>query len=161
MSKVHRIVRATELAASADEVWEHATTMAGVNRELWPLARMSFPAEVATLALSAEQIGRPLFRSWICLLGCVPVDYDEITIVEFEPPRRFLERSPMMSQAFWQHERTVEPTQGGCRLTDRVEFTPRMRLLASIYRLSFGLAFALRHRNLRRLFGAATRVAAD
>jgi hypothetical protein len=33
---------ATRLRSPAARVWEHASTFAGVNRDLWPLARMTF-----------------------------------------------------------------------------------------------------------------------
>lgn len=155
MARSYSIVRASRLAAPAERVWSHAVTMSGVNDELWPLARMSFPREMATLSLSAEPLGRPLFRSTIYLLGLLPVDYDEITIVEFEPGRRFLERSVMFTQAVWQHERTVEPCTEGCTITDRVQFEPRVRWLGPLYRPVFAAAFSLRHLRLRRLFGVA------
>jgi hypothetical protein len=153
MKRTYSIVRSSRLAASADRVWDHAVTMSRVNAELWPLARMSYPREAATLSLSPEQIGRPLFRSTIYFLGLLPVDYDEITIVEFEPGRRFLERSRMFTQAVWQHERTVESCAGGCTITDRIDFSPRLRLFAPLYRPVFAAAFALRHHRLRQLFG--------
>ncbi len=153
MASTFHICRSSLLAAAADNVWQHAITMRGVNRELWPLARMSYPAEAATLSLTADQLGRPLFRSTIFLCGVLPVDYDRITIVEFERPRRFLERSTMLSQSTWQHERVVEPHGAGCRITDRVEATPRVGLLAPLHRAAFTAAFALRHRNLRKMFG--------
>lgn len=153
MTRTYTIVRSSRLAAPADRVWAHAITMAGVNRELWPLVQMSYPPEAATLSLDANQIGRPLFRSWIRLLGVLPFDYDEITLIEFEPGRRFLERSPMLTQAEWQHERTVEPCAGGCTLTDRVEYRPRVAWLGALYPLPFGLAFTWRHRRLTKMFG--------
>jgi len=153
MARTYTIVRSSRLAAPAERVWTHAITMSGVNRELWPLVRMSYPPEVATLSLAADQIGRPLFRSWIYFAGLLPIDYDEITIVEFEPGRRFLERSPMLTQAIWQHERTVEPCAGGCTITDRVDYRPRVAWLGPLYPLPFGLAFTWRHRRLRQMFG--------
>lgn len=153
MARTYTIVRSSRLAAPAECVWAHAITMSGVNRELWPLVQMSYPHEAATLSLAADRVGRPLFRSWIFLAGCVPIDYDEITIVEFEPGRRFLERSPMLTQAEWQHERTVEPIAGGCTITDRVEFLPRVAWLGQVYLLPFGVAFSWRHWRLRRMFG--------
>ena len=33
----------------------------------------------------------------------MPIDYDDLTFIELEPVRRFLERSPMLSQREWQH----------------------------------------------------------
>ena len=34
---------ATRLRSPTAQVWAHASSFAGVNRELWPLARMTFP----------------------------------------------------------------------------------------------------------------------
>jgi len=42
----------------------------------------------------------------------VPIDYDDLTFIELEPVRRFLERSPMLSQREWQHERVIEAAGG-------------------------------------------------
>jgi ligand-binding SRPBCC domain-containing protein len=53
----------------------------------------------------------------------------------------------------WEHERTIDSVPGGCQLTDRLRFSPRIRLLASLYTLVFKAVFRLRHRNLKRAFG--------
>ena len=144
---------ASELRASPEAVWEHATDPAGVNRELRPLLRMTFPKTGESL-VEIWKPGERLFRSWILLGGVLPVEYDDVTIMELEPGRRFLERSPMLSQKLWQHERIVEPVAGGCRITDRLRFVPRIPALGSIYGFFFRLVFRLRHRNLRRAFGS-------
>ena len=141
----------SHLAAPAAEVWAHATSMRGVNRELFPLARMTHPRELAVLEPGRVPLGRRAFRSWILALGALPIDYDDLTFVALEPGR-FLERSPMLTQREWQHERVVEPAAGGSIVTDRVRFVPRVAALGPLFLLVFRLAFRLRHRNLRRLF---------
>jgi ligand-binding SRPBCC domain-containing protein len=143
----------SRLAAPASEVWAHATSMRGVNRELFPLARMTHPRELAVLDPALVPIGQRVFRSWILAAGIVPIDYDDLTFIELEPGRRFLERSPMLTQREWQHERVIEPSDGGSTLTDRVRFVPRVPLLGPVFLAVFRLAFRLRHRNLRRIFG--------
>jgi ligand-binding SRPBCC domain-containing protein len=143
----------TRLAAEPAVVWAHATSMAGVNSELFPLARMTSPRSAANLGAADIVPGRRVFRSWIFALGVLPVDYDDLTFVEFEAPRRFLERSPMLSQRWWQHERTVEAVPGGTLLRDRVEFEPRSALLGRLQLPVFRLVFANRHRRLARMFG--------
>ena len=40
---------ASLLRSSTAQVWEHASTIAGFNRELWPLARMTFPPALGRL----------------------------------------------------------------------------------------------------------------
>lgn len=126
--------------------------MRGVNRELFPLARMSYPMQFANLDSARIPLGRRAFRSWILAAGVLPIDYDDLTFIEIEPGRRFLERSPMLSQREWQHERVVEAVQGGSVLTDHVRFVPRMVVLGPFFLAVFRMAFRLRHWNLRRLF---------
>jgi ligand-binding SRPBCC domain-containing protein len=141
----------SRLAAPAAEVWAHATTMKGINAELFPLARMTSPR----VPLEAKDIvpGRRVMRSWILALGVLPIDYDDLTFAEFEEGRRFLERSPMLSQRLWEHERIVSALPGGCSVVDRVRFEPRVRLLGVLQLPVFRMTFANRHRQLARRFG--------
>ena len=55
--------------------------------------------------------GQRLFRSWLLVGGLLPVDYDDVSFAEVEPGRRFLERSSLLSQSVWEHERTIEPVR--------------------------------------------------
>ena len=62
----------------------------------------------------------------------------------------------MLSARVWEHERTLEPLPaGGARVSDRVEFVPRIRLTARLHRAVIRALFAHRHRRLRARFGAA------
>ncbi len=125
----------------------------GVNRELRPLLRMTFPSDVSDLA-ALRPGARPL-RSWLLLGGLLPVEYDDVVFEELEPGRRFLERSSLLTQRLWEHERIIEPDGTGSLLTDRVLFVPRLPWLAAVHRPVFHAVFAWRHRNLRRLFGSS------
>jgi ligand-binding SRPBCC domain-containing protein len=146
----------SRLAAPPEIVWAHATAMRGVNRELFPLARMTHPRGLSVLDPATVPIGQRAFRSWILAFGLVPIDYDDLTFVELEPGRRFLERSPMLTQREWQHERVIEPAAGGGSvITDRLRFVPRIAPLGPIFLAVFRLAFRLRHRHLRRIFGSS------
>ena len=127
MSRPYSFELSSQLAAPAEEVWAHAASMRGVNRELFPLARMTHPRGLSVLEPGSVPLGARAFRSWILAAGVLPIDYDDLTIVELEPGRRFLERSPMLTQRLWTHERIVEPRAGGgASLTDRVSFEPRL-----------------------------------
>lgn len=150
--RLHRIAITSELGAPADAVWRHATSPAGINRELAPLLCMTFPRELDDLA-AAWQPGRRRFRSWLLLGGVLPVEYDDLVLAEVEPGRRFLERSSLLTQRVWEHERVIEPLAGGCRLTDRVAFEPRVPWLGAVAERVVRALFRLRHRNLRRRFG--------
>ena len=150
---MHRAVFSSELAASPEIVWQHATTMKGVNEELRPLLRMTVPAGLSGVRLDALPAGAHAGRSWLLLFGWLPLDYDDLTFVEHGPGRRFLERSTMLTQSCWEHERLVEPIEGGCRLVDRLQWRGRVVGLGALYRLAVPLLFAHRHRWLRRRFG--------
>jgi ligand-binding SRPBCC domain-containing protein len=145
---------ASWLAAPRDAVWAHATSMRGVNQELWPLAQMTHPRDVTSIGAvgDAPVLGQRLFRSWILAFGVLPIDYDDLTLVELEPGRRFLEHSSMATQREWIHERVLHEAEGGTILTDAVSFVPRIAWLGPLFQSVFVLAFRLRHRNLRRRF---------
>lgn len=143
----------SRLDASPDDVWRRITTFEGVNAELRPLLRMTAPPDARSLDAAEVVPGRRLFRSWILLFGVVPFDYDDVTLVSIEPGRGFLERSPMLSQRVWEHERRVEPVEGGCIVTDRVRFEPRLPMPGGVLLPLVRAIFHHRHRRLRAHFG--------
>lgn len=144
---------ATNLTAAPELVWQHVTTMAGVNDEMVPLMRMTVPPGLAGMGLDELPLGRPAGRSWLLLLGFLPVDFDDLTIVEYGPGRRFLERSTMLTQSSWEHERRVEAVGGGCRVVDLLRWQGRFAPLGVLYRLAVPILFRHRHRRLRKRFG--------
>ncbi|HYR96139.1 MAG TPA: hypothetical protein VEM57_05345 [Candidatus Binatus sp.] len=150
----HEFEVTSVVPASPERVWERVSTMEGVNHELRPLARMTHPKDLVRLDPALVQPGKRLFRSWILLLGVIPVDYDDLTLLRIEPGRGFLEASPLFTQRRWIHQRTLEAVGGGCRVTDRVRFEPRLpvggRVLVALYRF----VFRHRHRRLGRYFTA-------
>ncbi len=142
------------LSTDADTLWRHSTSPRGVNTEFWPLLRMTFPPGTVDFA-DSWQPGVRLFRSWILLFGLIPIDYDDITFVEIDPGRRFLERSSMATQRVWQHERTLTPLEAGTRITDRIVFEPRVSAFERLQRLVYNNVFRYRHYRLKSLFGSA------
>lgn len=148
------VVRSTRLPAPAEAVWARVTSIEGVNHELGPWLRMTVPRRARGLRLDDLELRRPAGRSWVLLLGVLPIDYDEVTIVERGPGMRFLERSPMGSMRRWQHERAVTPRgPGECDLEDRLEFEPRLRGAARPARAAIERILAHRHRRLAGWFG--------
>ena len=115
---------------------------------------MTFPSGISDLTGSWRP-GERLFRSWLLAAGFVPIEYDDVVFEEVEPGRRFLERSALLSQRVWEHERIIEPASQGCRVTDRIRFVPRLPWLAPLYGSVFKTVFWWRHRKLRQLFGEA------
>ncbi|MET0983100.1 MAG: hypothetical protein ABWY02_13435 [Telluria sp.] len=152
----YRLSFESSLAASPEELWSWATSSAGISAELHPLVKMTFPAGRSALADSDIVLGRPLFRSWFLLFGLLPVDRLDLTLLEVDTGRRFLEQSPMLSMACWRHERTFAPCGVGVRLTDQLEFAPRMA--GPVLALFVKILFRHRHRVLRREFGQGDKV---
>jgi hypothetical protein len=115
---------------------------------------MTMPRALRDKTIDDVETGRPLGRSWLLLLGVVPFDYDDLSLAELEPGRRFLERSTMLSMRTWEHERTVEPRgEGECEVTDRLRFQLRRGLawIPGADRLARGFVtgtFAHRHQRL-------------
>jgi hypothetical protein len=146
----------SRLAAEPRAVWERVMSADGINFEMAPLLRMTVPRGLGDLDLAGVEPGR-LGRSWILLFGLVPVDYDDLGLERIDPGRGFLERSTMLSQRLWEHERTIEPLpSGGCTLTDRIAWEPRLPLPGRLLRPLFGAFFRHRHRRLHRQFGEAS-----
>lgn len=157
MRRRAEVAVSSELEAGAEAVWARATDPAGINDELWPLLRMTVPRGAEDFGLDDPEPGH-IGRSWILLLGLVPFDYDDITVVRAEPGRGFRERSSMLSMRLWEHERTLEPLgEGRCRVSDRLAWEPRLPLPGAWLRPLIRLVFNHRHRRLRR----ATTLQAD
>jgi hypothetical protein len=144
----------SHLAAAPEAVWRRVTSIEGIDDEMFPLLRMTFPPGMRALPVDAFEPGRRLCRSWLLLLCVLPVDWSDLTLVELEPGRRFLERSPMFSMAFWQHERNVTPSAQGTTVVDNLAFRPRL-LPRALVRAGVALFFRHRHARLRRRFGIA------
>ena len=147
-------VARSRLAASPERVWEHISSMEGVNYELGPWLRMTHPPDVDRIDESVGELGRPLFRSWVKLLGVLPVEYDDLTLRVVDPGRGFVEQSPLLTQSLWEHERSIQPAgDGGCELVDRIGHEPRIPLARRWQSALFRQVFLHRHRRLRRRFG--------
>lgn len=153
-----RVLVSTRLDASPTRVWERAITPEGINDEMRPWLRMTLPAGVDRIDPGSIEIGVPIGRSWILLFGLIPFDYDEVCLARLEPGRGFLERSKMLSQRLWEHERTIVPEGSGCIVTDRVSWQPRFGLPGAPLRPVIGWFFRHRHKRLRRHFGGGTPV---
>jgi ligand-binding SRPBCC domain-containing protein len=145
----------TVLPAPAAEVWDRVVAEEGINDELWPILRMTMPPGLRGKTVDTVEVGVELGRSWILLGRVLPVDYDDLKLVELEPGRRFLERSRTLAFAVWQHERIVEPEREGCRVTDRLGFELKRAIawipgVPSLSRAIVGFLFRHRHRRLVR-----------
>jgi ligand-binding SRPBCC domain-containing protein len=149
----------TNVAASTERVWEHATSIEGISFELAPWLAMTVPRGVDANAFSeklrkgALPLPSMVGRSWVLLLGVLPFDWDDMGLVEIEPGRRFLERSRMLSLPVWEHERIVLPAGGGATVTDRLAWETRKLVPRAIARTVVSTIFGHRHRRLVERFG--------
>jgi hypothetical protein len=138
-------------------VWDRVTTPESINDEMRPYLRMTLPPGVDGLDPENIELGTPIGRSWILLFGLLPFDYDDVCLVRLEPGRGFLERSQMLSQRSWEHERILAPDgDGGCLVTDRVSWQPRLGLPSRSLQPVIAWFFRHRHRRLRQRFGGTT-----
>ena len=149
----------TALGAPAEEVWEGAIDPDGINQELGPWVSMSMPKKIEPgMTIDDIELAVPVGRSWI-RFARVPVDYDDLCLVERGPGMRFLERSRLGSARMWEHERLVLPTgESSCEITDRVAIELRSPLRAigggrMAPRIMRAL-FTHRHKRLAERWGA-------
>jgi ligand-binding SRPBCC domain-containing protein len=142
----------SRLEASPEAVWERVITPEGINEELGPWLRMTVPGRDG-FDLDSVELGTPIGRSWVLLFGVLPVDFDEINLVELERERGFLERSRMLTQRAWEHRRAIRPVEGGTLVTDAVSWEPRLPLPGGTMRPLFRAIFRHRHRRLIERFG--------
>ena len=124
--------------------------MKGIRAEMMPFLLMTSPSDVRNLTHLPLQPGKKMFRSFLLAGGFFPIDFSDLTLVEVEENVRFLERSPMGSMKFWQHERIIIPKNGYVILEDHLQFQPRFATAAIKWITQ--KFFEHRHRQLRKHF---------
>jgi hypothetical protein len=128
--------------------------MGGVNAELGPWLRMTTPAGLEWMRIEDAPLDQVLFASWVLFAG-LPVDRHFFRLLRVEPEKGFLEQSSSWTERRWVHERVLLPTSNSsCTVVDRLEFTPRLRMMAPLLVRVIGAVFRHRHRRLREQFGA-------
>lgn len=130
-------------------------TMAGVNAELAPLARMTVPESFSALNILDWPERQTLFQSWILLFGLLPIDRHTFFFESIDSGHGFSERSKSWVNQYWCHERKVISAKSGCKLEDTVSFKSRVPLIDMMLMPSYQLIFWLRHKNLRRRYGGS------
>jgi ligand-binding SRPBCC domain-containing protein len=149
-----QVVQRSRLAASHEHVWERIVTMDGVNAELMPIVRMTFPAGWERLDRGGIHGRTPLFRSTLKLLGVLPIDRHSLALIMLKKGCGFLEHSSSLIHRDWIHERTLAAVSGGTEITDRVYFRSRVPGLGLALGPVMRFVFRHRHRRLRSYFGA-------
>lgn len=148
------VTRSVLLAAPAQEVWAVVSTPAGVNAEMMPLVRMTFPSSVAGLTPDDIAMGAVVCRCWMLAGGVLPFDRHALAF-ESIAGTEFVEESTSWLQCRWRHERSVVTLDPGrCRVTDCITIEPRVPLARPFVRRIVPLVFEHRHRRLEQRFGA-------
>lgn len=148
----------SRLHASRERVWERVASVDGILAEMRPFLRMTTPSGLRSLDEIDVTPGEPMFRSRLLLFGFIPFGHSDMTLLEIDPGRGFVEQSPMGSMEMWRHVRRIEPSPGHSEavvLVDELTFRPRFaRGIVSwfIQRL-----FEHRHKVLRAAFGGSGR----
>ena len=150
-----RIEVSSRLAAPRSEVWARVSTMSGVNDELLPLVRMTYPGpRSASLAGLAFMPGEVLFRSWVLAFGFLPFDRHALSLCTVTDGVGFVEESTSWLQRRWRHERQLDDLpDGGCTVTDRLIVEPRLGAASRLTRALVQRIFTHRHHRLRARFG--------
>lgn len=143
----------TTVGASADQVWQRVSTMQGVNAELGPWLRMSYPAEMSDLKAPGLPSNGPAFSSWLLLCGLLPIDRHHLGFDRILRGIGFDERSHSWTQRIWIHHRRVVATPQGARIADELEFEPRLSFMAPLLKAMVTATFRHRHRRLAETFG--------
>ena len=144
---------ASLLPIPQDVILQHATSMRGVNSELMPYVRMTFPSQFERLHLNPTHTGNVIFRSWILLFGILPVDYHALRFARVDD-EGFLERSSSIIHKLWEHERIIKAVADGTELHDRVRFQPRIPGIGYLLQPIYEAVFKHRHAQLRHNFNS-------
>jgi hypothetical protein len=147
-----RLSFSSDLATPQPVVWARASSMDGVNAELMPLLRMTHPPEATDLTSPMLKLGETAFASWLLLFGFLPIDRHYLMLERLYANEGFDERSWSWMQRVWIHRRRVIAIPGGTRVTDELEFEPRLKFSEIFLRPVIRFIFQHRHKRLAESF---------
>ena len=137
-----------------EDVWRTIGNWDGVNNELGPLIKMSYPKTYAQLAdIPAD--GKSHFTAGVTLFGIIPIDRHKFAFVGKDIPNYFDERSSNLNMKFWSHKRTLIEREGGVEVTDTCAFIPRIGFMGGFLGATFSWVFRRRHQRLKKQFGVS------
>ena len=143
------------VTASTDDVWDWATTFAGVNHELMPYCRMRPPRSLRGRTLESYVPGERA-ACWLLAGGVIPFDRHLLGLDSMAPGAGFAEESSSWLQRRWRHERTLralDDDTGRTLVVDQLTVRPRVRLAVPITCRMMAVIFCHRHVRLRARFG--------
>lgn len=149
------VTRSSVAPAPPEEVWAAVSTLPGVNRELGPFVTMREPAAYRGRTFDSFEPGER-GHCWLLAGGVVPFDRHHLGLESITPGVGFVEESSSWLQKRWRHERTLEPSGDGTRVTDRLVIEPRLAPMAPLVGRLVGALFTHRHRRLAAHLRRAT-----
>ena len=87
----------TTVLAPIEEVWEWIISVKGIQKEMMPYFKMTFPKGINTIKDIKIDLGKRLFHSHIYLFGFLLYGVDDITLIDYTKNKGFIEQSPMTS----------------------------------------------------------------
>ena len=148
-----RLSFSSDLATPQPQVWQRVSSMDGVNAELMPLVRMTHPPEATDLTSPLLKLGQTAFASWLLLFGFLPIDRHYLMLERLHANEGFDECSWSWMQRIWIHRRRVIAIPGGTRVTDELEFEPRVKFAEVLLAPVIRFIFQHRHKRLAESFG--------
>lgn len=131
------------------ELWPIVTSADGVNAELSPLLKMTFPSN--GFDFSKAPLKQTLFTSWILLLGFLPFDRHNFVLHEIGSSH-FIETSHTLLQKLWRHERYLTTQGDSTDVLDVVTVLPRLSFMKPLTNRIVAFIFRHRHKQLSRLY---------
>ncbi len=140
----------TFLARPSEKVWAAVATAEGVNAELMPLVRMTFPPGFTDLR--EAPLGEQVADGWLLAFGVVPFERHTLMFADIAPSG-FVETSlGLFHYHYWKHERTVRQAEGGCVVRDIVTVVSKVGFLDGIADTLTAWVFRHRHKRLKLLY---------
>lgn len=147
---------ASKLNADRQSVWNSICRMKGVNYELSPIIRMTYPADADKTNIEDAQVGQTLFVSLILMFRFIPCDLHYLRLEKVDQSRGFSENSTSLMQRSWKHERKLRSVDANrCILMDQVRFDPKIQMTGLFLEPFVRRLFEHRHRRLHKRFGGS------
>ncbi|MBG07926.1 MAG: hypothetical protein CME68_04160 [Halobacteriovoraceae bacterium] len=144
----------SQLNVDKNVLIEQAFSMPGVNFELSPWIKLTYPkgAGADPLKENIKAPGRFLFKSWFLVLGLIPIDYYSFYFISLCQEGHFHESSSSLTYKKWYHIRDISSSEEGSFVKDDLEITPRLPVLSPLIRFLVRLVFLHRHNVLRKKY---------
>ncbi len=126
---------------------ENTFSMSGVNFELSPLVRMTFPRRYSDMSILEWPKNQHVFTSVLLLFGVIPFDYHKFIFVALEKDG-FEECSSTLMNKEWCHKRTIVASGGTSLVIDKVSYQPRLPFVGLLMKPIYKFTFERRHKRL-------------